>query len=109
MRDEVEALLAEAAETPSPGARLAGQVEDLRRLLAVASTPVEVVLESDEETVVTLYRVGELGRFRRRALELVPGTYVVVGRRSGYRDVRRELVVPAPDGAPLVVRCEERI
>ncbi len=79
-------------------------------MIARAETPIEVVLESDELTEVTVYRVGELGRFRRRALELLPGTYVVVGRRSGYRDVRLELVVDGGGAEPaLTVRCEEKI
>jgi hypothetical protein len=41
---------------------------------------------------------------------LLPGRYTVVGTRTGYRDVRRELVLPP--GAPaasVVVRCEEPI
>ena len=41
---------------------------------------------------------------------VVPGRYIVVGTRLGYRDVRRELVVEAGREPPLlVVRCEEEI
>ena len=54
--------------------------------------------------------MGQLGTFARKVLELRPGTYTVVGKRRGYRDVRRQLVVE-PEGSPppLVVRCEEEI
>jgi hypothetical protein len=55
-------------------------------------------------------RVGSLGRFREKALELRPGSYVVVGTRRGYRDVRRTLVVPpgrSPD--PLTIHCDEAL
>ena len=71
---------------------------------------IRVVLESDEKTEVVVHKVGRLGVFARKTLELRPGTYTVVGTRSGYRDVRRQLVVePKGPPAPLVVRCEEEI
>ncbi len=69
-----------------------------------------MALESDNITRVTVYRIGELGSFARHTLELVPGTYTVVGTRPGYRDVRRELAVrPGQVPEVLVIRCEERI
>ena len=57
-----------------------------------------------------VYKVGRLGTFTERALDLHPGTYTVVGTRRGYRDVRRQLVIePGQKPAPLEVRCEEKI
>ena len=57
-----------------------------------------------------VHKVGRLGTFTRKVLELRPGTYMVVGTRSGFRDVRRQLVVePSGPPPPLVVRCEEEI
>lgn len=107
---EASALLERAAEIDPAGPRLTAQRLSLRRLLDVALTPVAVVLESDELTEVRLYKVGPLGTFRRRTLELRPGRYAVVGSRAGYRDVRHELVVVAGETpAPLVVRCEDLI
>jgi len=108
--DEAAALLDEAREVEPAGPRHRDRIERLDRLLARASAPVEVVLESDEATEVTIYRVGRLGRFDRRTLSLRPGRYTVVGSRRGYRDVRHELVVVAGEPPqPLVVRCEEAI
>ena len=79
-------------------------------LLVEVRTPVAVVLESDGQTQVVVHKVGRLGAFERKTLDLKPGTYTVVGTRSGYRDVRRQLVVkPAAALPPLVVRCEEAI
>jgi len=67
-------------------------------------------LVSDNLTEVTVYRVGRLGRFSQRVLNLRPGTYTVVGSRPGYRDVRRRLMVsPNQSSKPLEVRCEEAI
>ena len=48
-------------------------------------------LESDQLTNVTLYRVGSLGVFASKQVELRPGTYTVIGSRDGYRDVRQTL------------------
>ena len=90
--------------------RLSQQIAELRRIVEIASTPIRVALRSDNLTEVTIYKVGRLGTFEQRVLELRPGTYIVVGRRDGYRDVRRRLeVVPGREIEPLIVRCEEKI
>jgi hypothetical protein len=69
-----------------------------------------VELVSDGETQVTVFRVGRLGSFERRELELRPGTYTVMGSRVGYRDVRIDFrVAPEIELEPIVVRCEEPI
>jgi hypothetical protein len=106
---DADALLDEAARLPAPGPTHRAAVAALRELVAEYSTPVEVWLESDEQTDVTVYQVGRLGAFRRRSITLRPGRYTVVGSRRGYRDVRLELVVAVPETPPLVVRCEEPI
>ncbi|MDH3303738.1 MAG: protein kinase [Gammaproteobacteria bacterium] len=92
------------------GARLAAQRDELSRLLKRAATPVPVALLSDNLTNVSVYKVGNLGNFRSRELELRPGTYVAVGVRPGFRDVRLEFrVAPEIEMEPVVVRCEEAI
>ena len=92
------------------GPRLAGQRDELSRLLKRAATPVPVELVSDNATTVSVYKVGTLGRFTNTELALRPGTYVAVGVRAGFRDVRLEFrVAPELDMEPVVVRCEEQI
>jgi hypothetical protein len=69
-----------------------------------------VELVSDSLTEVTVYRVGRLGRFERRTVELRPGTYTVVGSRAGFRDVRHEFVLRKDTKKKIVaVRCTEAI
>ena len=69
-----------------------------------------IALESDNQTQVVIHRVGQLGVFDHREIDLMPGTYTVMGTRVGYRDVRREItVLPGKALPPLVVRCEDRI
>ena len=92
------------------GPRLAGQRDELSRMLKRAATPLTVQLRSDNATDVSIYKIGKLGTFDATELALRPGTYVVVGSRPGYRDVRLEFrVAPEIDMQPVVVRCEERI
>ena len=89
---------------------LADKLERLARAVDVAATPLKVRLESDNLTEVTVYKVGRFGRFEYHELMLTPGTYVAVGTRTGYRDVRVEFTLTAGQGPALVsVRCREKI
>ena len=102
-RDKIQSL-------SEPGPVLAGQIAGLNRLLRLADTPVAVQFRSDNLTLVTLYKVGELGYFTSKSLSLRPGHYVAVGHRDGYRDVRVEFFVD-PDQAmePVIVSSNEKI
>jgi tetratricopeptide (TPR) repeat protein len=109
-RGAARASLARARAVPSPGPVLTRQVETVERLLAAAETPLRVALTSDNVTEVTIYRVGRLGSFDRKDVELLPGRYTVVGQRAGFRDVRREItLVPGGEAPTVVIRCEEPI
>ena len=90
--------------------RIAQQRDELSRLLKRAATPLTVQIVSDNMTDVSIYKVGKLGSFSATELTLRPGTYVAVGSRPGYRDVRLEFhVAPEEDMQPVIVRCEEKI
>jgi hypothetical protein len=108
---EAAQKLLEFARTQNPaGPRLNGQLAELDRLLKRARVPVAVRLESDSATDVVIYKVGKLGQFQTRDIELKPGLYTAVGVRAGYRDVRRDFRV-APEGGvqSVVIRCEDPI
>ncbi|HKR34800.1 MAG TPA: protein kinase [Steroidobacteraceae bacterium] len=102
--------LARAASITNQGPVLQKQLATLKDWITRADVPVSIALQSDNVTQVTIYRVGPLGTFAERSLELVPGSYTVVGTRPGYRDVRREINVrPGAASEPVVIRCEDRI
>jgi serine/threonine protein kinase len=103
-------LVVDITRMPEIGPRLGGQRDELSRLLKRAATPLTVSFISDNVTDVSIYKVGKLGSFETHELDLRPGTYVAVGSRPGYRDVRLEFRV-GPEIAllPVVVRCEEAI
>lgn len=103
-------LLLDVARIAPMGPRLEDQKNELSRLLKRAATPVKVQLISDNATDVAIFKVGQLGNFTTRQLELRPGVYVAVGNRPGYRDVRLEFrVAPEIDMKPIVIQCEEKI
>lgn len=113
-RAEARVTLASArasAAEGGPAVVLRRQVAALEHALAAAETPVRVPLVSDGVTEVVVYRVGRLGAFAARELEVLPGRYTIVGRRTGFRDVRRELEIPPGPQAPAAVdiRCTEPI
>jgi len=110
IRGAARATVQRARAVAVPGPVLTRQVEALERLLRDAETPLRVVLASDNATDVTINRVGRLGSFERKDVELLPGRYTVVGVREGFRDVRREItLVPGRDAPTVTIRCEEPI
>ena len=103
-------LVVDITRMPEIGPRLGEQRDELSRLLKRAATPLTVSFVSDNVTDVSIYKVGKLGSFETHQLDLRPGTYVAVGSRPGYRDVRLEFRSgPEIELRPVVVRCEEAI
>ena len=103
-------LLARAEELKPRGPVLDEQISKLQRLLEQANTPISVILQSDRETEVIVYKVARLGRFDRQQLTLRPGTYTAVGTRLGYRDVRTTFTLSHDNPiAPVTVACTEQI
>ncbi len=110
VRDQGRGLLAQASKIEPQGPVLRRQIDAVSAGLASFEAPVRIALESDNQTQVVIHRVGELGAFDHREIDLAPGTYTVMGTRVGYRDVRREItVLPGKAPSPVIVRCEDRI
>jgi hypothetical protein len=61
---------------------------------------VSVVITSDEQTWVSVTNVRQPAKFKSLRLQLPPGQYEIVGRRRGYRDESRTLVLR--EGMPPV-------
>lgn len=103
-------LVEQADGLPGQGALYSGKLTTLKALIAAASEPAPVLLRSDNETEVTLYRFGTLGRFQRKEINLRPGRYIALGIRRGYRDVRVEIrVETGRTNGPFEISCTERI
>ena len=109
-RSAAASLLSFAKQIEPQGPRLRTQIEALETQLEKFSTPVTVVIESDNQTHITIYHVGRIAPFFSTKIDLQPGTYTVVGSRAGYRDVRKQIIV-APENSEnrYEIRCEEAI
>ena len=103
-------LLTEVKQIEPQGPRLTRQLNRLDRLVTEAQIPVPVTIASDSLTEVAIYKVGKLGRFSTRELNLRPGTYTIVGARKGFKDVRQQIAVKAGEGpVQITLKCSEKI
>jgi tetratricopeptide (TPR) repeat protein len=108
--NQAQTLLRDARAIAKPGPRLQQQATLLSAVLEKSQVPITVNLKSDNLTEVTLYRVGKLGNFTQRSMDLKPGRYTLVGTRKGYRDVRQEFtVMPNGQHSPIVIECREKV
>jgi len=92
------------------GPKLEEQINKLKQILIIAAKPLDVVFISDTQTNVTIYKVGNLGAFDKKVLELKPGKYTGIGSRRGFRDVRLEFLV-SPEQSEQIIRiaCKDPI
>ncbi len=108
--EEARRLVAELENTAPRGPRAAARTAQLKALVEAWQTPVAVTIHSDGATRVAVYRVGRLGRFTQRRIELRPGTYTVVGSRDGYQDVRQTVTVkPGQQSLEITVICKNKV
>ncbi|MDJ0879617.1 MAG: hypothetical protein QNI86_13455 [Halieaceae bacterium] len=105
-----QALYRQALTLEQKGPLMKEQLLQLGDLLEKALIPIPVLLQSDEATDVTVYKVAHLGTFRRQQLSLKPGVYTAVGVRKGYRDVRKKFTVDHEQQSLTVeIACTEPI
>ncbi len=85
-------------------------VAALQERLQLLNTPVEVVLVSDGQTRLEVYRVGIFEAVRRQPIRLKPGSYTVVGKRRGYRDVYMDIsATPGAGQTTHHIVCNEQL
>lgn len=108
---EYQQLGREIRQIQDPGPRLQDQFKRLEQAMRRAITPIAVQLQSDNLTDVTVYKVGNIGKFVEHQITLKPGQYTAVGTREGYRDVRQEFTVSVKTevNEPVVVQCVDKI
>ena len=107
---EARQILKSAERVDNPGKVLQSQILTLSKLVRNASITVDVVLRSDNATEVEIYHIGRFHPFLEKPIPLKPGTYTVVGRRPGFKDVRLSIKIEAEMKMPVFfIRCEEPI
>ena len=106
----VRGLLDDVGTLAPMSPRLARDARALKRALGEASTPVPVLVRSDNRTEISVRGVGRVGRTLEKTISLKPGLYSFEGKRTGYRSKLIEVAVKAGGAVPLEVRvvCDER-
>ena len=99
---------AETLYQESPG--LAAEGHSLSELIADYSTPLGVIVRSDNKTKILVRGVGVVGKTLQRTVSLKPGIYTFEGKRPGYKskliqvEVNRDGVLPE-----VVLVCDEPV
>ena len=103
-------LLRKASRTSPLSEAMQGNINLLARFVSSARVKMPVTLRSDGNTSITLRKHAELGKLTSRVVYLIPGRYVIVGTRPGYRDVRKDLVLIAGKPVPEIsIVSRERV
>ncbi len=109
-RESAKNLFLYAQQISPQGPTLKAQIKKVETLITVASTPVSVTLDSDNRTDIVMYHVGKLGHFYQKRLLIKPGKYTVVGKRLGFRDMRKVIDVQPQNAANhFYIQCKEPI
>jgi hypothetical protein len=110
VRSAAMAAVRHVQEVGSRGRHLQGQLDRLTALLAQSDGPIDIDIESDALTQVSIDGVTDLGRFSTKRVALKPGIYTLVGSRAGYRTVRVDVEVTVGQQQLMTeVRCIDRI
>ena len=107
-REAIKSLL-DQTEDHSYGERVNAKRARLFRLYVQYTTPITLTLLSDNKTMVRIQPGRDVGRFKSRRLEILPGTYLLIGTRRGYREARREVVIePGSGPREMRIACNVR-
>ncbi len=110
LHQKAKKLLKTAQGINQRGAKLEKQIESVSKIIVQARNPIPVNFFSDNKTKVTIFKIGSLGLFEKRTIELVPGKYVVLGQRIGFRDVRLDFAIEPNEGDKNIsIMCVESI
>lgn len=107
IREDIEELLDktvrlnEFERTQSKRQALADRFEQI-------STPIDVIIRSDNKTKLRIRPGKEIGTFQSKTLKVLPGTYEVIGTRRGFKQVIHQLDVK-PGSEPIDIKVECRV
>lgn len=108
--NDAKQLLQEVAAINNPGSKIQQGAIKLKELILLANQLITITLQSDNQTDIAIFKVGKLGKFGQRKVELKTGKYTIVGSRSGFRDVRKVLTVSSDMQTKTIqVHCDEPI
>ena len=74
------------------------------------TTRLDIIVVSDNLTFVEVKSVGQVGTVARKAIQLLPGNYIFVGKRKGYVTIQVPVALrPGDSGKEISVIAHEQI
>ena len=109
VRTKVHRLLEQANPNLKVSKKLESKSEEVNALLAEYRTKVSVTILSDALTHVEVKSVGKVGQTIQKTIQLLPGKYTFIGKRSGYVSKQVELEVLPLTSSQVKVIADEPI
>ncbi len=82
----------------------------LNERLTSYTTPLDIIVVSDNVTFVEVKSVGQVGTVAQKTIQLLPGDYVFVGKRKGYVTIQVPVALrPGDSGKEISVIAHEQI
>ncbi len=82
----------------------------LNERLTSYTTPLDIIVVSDNITFVEVKSVGQVGSVAQKTIQLLPGDYVFVGKRKGYITIQVPIALrPGDSGKEISVIAHEPI
>ena len=72
---------------------VADQIHELNKILAEMKKKIPVLFISDNLTYVKLANNIDLGTFKSQKFRLSPGEYLIIGKRNGFQEVSKNLII----------------
>ena len=99
-----------ASRPSTVGSSLQAEEARIRVSLAAQTNEVELKIESNNRTYVSIIGVLPPDRFREKKLKLFPDVYKVRGSLTGYKSIEIDLKVDATKPNPTItVECTEKL
>ena len=86
-------VVAELTDQREKSDETARKIQELINYISLARTKIPVLFLSDNQSNVIIERFQSLGQFQQLEINLVPGRYTVTSSRSGFRDLRKKVLV----------------
>ena len=82
----------------------------LNERLTSYTTPLDIIVVSDNVTFVEVKSVGQVGTVAQKTIQLLPGDYVFIGKRKGYVTIQVSVALrPGDSGKEILVIAHEQI
>ena len=82
----------------------------LNERLTSYTTPLDIIVVSDNVTFVEVKSVGQVGTVAQKTIQLLPGDYVFIGKRKGYVTIQVSVALrPGDSGKEISVIAHEQI